>query len=182
MEVAAVASRFVLSVVFLVAGAAKAGRRSEFEQAIQAYGLVPGRLVRPVAWTLPRAELAAGSLLALGLLTAPAAIAVAAMLVAFSVAVTVNLARGRQIDCGCFSTVAPHRIGWLVVARNLALAGLALCVAAVSPRSLSLDAVVLGGAGELSSSTSFATLVASTAVVAAFALAAATRRYRELAR
>jgi uncharacterized membrane protein YphA (DoxX/SURF4 family) len=180
MGFVALCGRFTLASLFLLAGAAKLPRLAEFESAVRNYRLLPGRLVHPASVALPVGELAAGLLLALGFVTPAVAIAVAGLLVVFAAAVSVNLARGRSIDCGCFGSVAAKRITWATVARNLALAGLGVVVAAEAPRALALDAAIFGAAGAVSSSQALAVAIATTAALAAVALASAALRYRSL--
>jgi uncharacterized membrane protein YphA (DoxX/SURF4 family) len=161
VELAATGFRFFLSALFLFAGLAKLNRRAEFETAVRNYSLLPGRLVRPVARTLPAAEIAAGALLAVGLATAVVAGALAMLLVVFAVAVAVNLLRGRSIDCGCYGVVAERRIGWVTVARDIALFAVAVVVAVEHPAAMSVDALADGGQG-VSSSDAVALLVIAT--------------------
>lgn len=152
MAAAALVFRFVLGTVFLLAGLAKLPRRGKFEQAVRGYELVPGRLARPVALVLPPVELAGGSLLVLGLGTGVVASCLAALLLVFAGAVSVNLLRGRSIDCGCFGSVAEKRITWLTVARNAVFIGVALLVAVASPPSLAIaQGIGGGGAASISS-------------------------------
>jgi hypothetical protein len=66
------------------------------------YRLVPDRAGDLIGRPLAVAEVAAGALLALGLGVRPVATLLALFIVGFSVAVAVNLLRGRTIDCGCF--------------------------------------------------------------------------------
>jgi uncharacterized membrane protein YphA (DoxX/SURF4 family) len=135
--------RFLLATVFLLAGAAKVGRGAQFERAVRQYRLMPDWAVRPFAVALPRVEFSLGLFLALGIATRVAAAFVLALLTVFSVAISINLARGRVIDCGCTTSVTPQKITWRTVARDTALASLALLVVAGSPDVLSLAA--LGG-------------------------------------
>lgn len=146
MASAAVAFRFALAIVFLLAGLAKLPRRREFTDAVLAYGLVPPRIGRLVGSWLPAVELAAAALLLLGLATQVVAGLIGVLLAGFSVAVVANLVRGREIDCGCYGVVAERRITWLTVVRNAVLIAMAAVVAAVAPTGLSLDAL-LGASG-----------------------------------
>jgi hypothetical protein len=144
------AARLALAAVFALAAITKLRALDEFVGVVQNYRVLPEILVRPVAYGLPPLEAA----VALGLLFAPtrmpAAIGAAALLVVFSLAMAVNLVRGRiEIDCGCFASALKQRIGWSLVVRNLVLIGLALLVMR-SPgpaRALTwLDVVTVGTA------------------------------------
>jgi hypothetical protein len=169
MTIAAVLARFFLGAVFALAGAAKMWRRTEFEHAVARYELIPAGWTRLVAEWLPRFELAAGVLLLTGLGVRAAGIAVAAALVVFSLAVGVNLLRGRSFDCGCLGLGAPRKIGWGLVARNLVLAACASLAAAVAPSALALDALMPWDTGRsIAARDSLALLL--TAVVVALSL------------
>jgi uncharacterized membrane protein YphA (DoxX/SURF4 family) len=105
---AALTFRFFLATVFLLAGLAKLRRRGEFARAIRRYEILPPALVLPAAWTIPPLELAAGTLLAIGLGAAVVAVILAVLLTLFSAAVATNLLRGRRFDCGCFARACRH--------------------------------------------------------------------------
>lgn len=145
---AALTGRYVLAFVLLTAAIPKLVSRSEFERAVDNYALLPYALVTPVATWLPRIELACALTLLLGIAVSPVAAVAGLLMLAFAVAVAANLLRGRRIDCGCYSSVAPRRIGWWLVVGDLALAGIAVTVALRDPGTLAL------GAAETSSSPS----------------------------
>lgn len=119
--------RFFLGFLFLLAGCAKLvqGRRA-LAEAIHALQLVPPAMGNVVAATLPWLEVGVGVVLLLGLLALwPVALA-ALLLCGFTGAIAISLLRGqRDLSCGCFGATATGRIGWWLVARNLALAGAA---------------------------------------------------------
>jgi uncharacterized membrane protein YphA (DoxX/SURF4 family) len=133
VELSLLGIRFFLGLVFLTASLPKLAAPDDFRRALRNYQLLPFRLVRPVATWLPRLEL----VLAVGLLAGVATPAIASLaataLFVFSAAVAVNLARGRKIECGCFSSSAPRQIAWPLVARDLVLAVAAAGVAIESP-------------------------------------------------
>jgi hypothetical protein len=119
------AARLALAGVFASAARHKWRDFSAFAAALAAHRLVPGALVPALA----RAFAAAETAVAAGLLV-PASAAVAggaavALLALYSLAVAINLARGRrEIDCGCSARPQPLSRGLL--ARNAALAAVAL--------------------------------------------------------
>src|SRR5262249_57480182 len=79
--------RWIIAGVFLRAGVVKLGDRTGFRAAVANYQLLPPTLVAPVAAVLPVAEIAGAVLLAAGILTAPAAIALGLLLAAFASAI-----------------------------------------------------------------------------------------------
>lgn len=174
MDAALLALRLATAVVFLLAGLAKLANLDAFTRAVANYRLLPVRAVRPVARDLPAAEVAAGALLAAGVATRLVALALAAMLLAFAVAVAVNLRRGCRIDCGCFTGPGPREITWATVARNLVMSAGAVLLAARPPAALSLWAGP-GAGGHLAGADTAA------AAVVAVVLLAATRPSRPAA-
>lgn len=98
--------RVVLGLVFVYSAWSKIADPPGFAETIWNYRLLPGYLVNPFAIVLPWLELLAGLALISGLFRKGAAFLVGAMLVAFIVALSMDLARGIAIDCGCFSVGA----------------------------------------------------------------------------
>jgi uncharacterized membrane protein YphA (DoxX/SURF4 family) len=96
--------RFVLAAFFVVAGIAKVADPPGFAHEIHNYQLVPGIAVNAMALVLPWLEIVVGLALFLGIATRSAATILAFLLAVFIVALSINLARGRPVDCGCFGT------------------------------------------------------------------------------
>ena len=96
----------------------------------------------------------------------------AVLLGLFAVAISINLVRGRDIDCGCFSTVTPSKITYWHVVRNLALASGAVIVAMEWPRDIAIDT----GGGRLSTSNAIGSVIAAYAGLVLFMLAGAAVR------
>jgi uncharacterized membrane protein YphA (DoxX/SURF4 family) len=123
------AARLILAGVFLTAGVLKAADPQDSVAAVRAYELLPASWATVIGWGLPFAEIALGLLLAIGLLTRPVAIAAAALLTSFIIAVVSAAARGLSVDCGCFGgggTLPPgqaHYTGEII--RDLGLLALA---------------------------------------------------------
>jgi uncharacterized membrane protein YphA (DoxX/SURF4 family) len=138
VALAVYAARFFLALVFIAAGASKLVQAEEFERAVANYRLLSARFSRPVAIWLPRAELGAGLLLALGVALVPMAYLIAFLLLVFSVAVGINLLRGREMRCNCFSASTPEKMTWLTVGRNLVLGGMAFSVVLIPPTALAV--------------------------------------------
>jgi putative oxidoreductase len=136
--------RVALGLVFLRAGAIKLCGREEFRRAVGNYKVLPGVLVGAAAVTVPSVELIAGGLVLVGIELRPAAAALAMLLVAFSVAIAVNLLRGRTFPCGCSGRIASD-ISWRHVIRNFALAGAAVVVALWAAEPLAVLAGVRDG-------------------------------------
>ncbi|MFN2468752.1 MAG: MauE/DoxX family redox-associated membrane protein [Gaiellaceae bacterium] len=119
--------RLVLAAVFAVAGAAKLADREGSRKAVADFG-VPASLAGIVGIALPLAELS----VAVALLPASSALVAAAgalgLLLAFSAAISISIARGQAPDCHCFGQLHSEPAGWSTLARNLGLAGVAAAV------------------------------------------------------
>jgi len=95
--------RLFIGVLFLFACYHKIAEPARFAKIIYGYYLFPASLINLIAIILPFVELFAGLSLVLGIYPRAAAAAINTMLLTFIVAVTINLIRGHQFDCGCFS-------------------------------------------------------------------------------
>jgi uncharacterized membrane protein YphA (DoxX/SURF4 family) len=167
VALAVYAARFFLALVFIAAGASKLFQAEEFERAVANYRLLPRRFSRPVAIWLPRAELGAGFLLACGVALVPVAYLTALLLLVFSVAVGINLLRGREMSCNCFGASASEKMTWLTVGRNLVLTGIAVSVVLIPPTAFSVWPGPGGGptAASVTAGAAIAMLIASSSAV-----------------
>ena len=96
-------ARWVLGLVFLGACFHKIANPAQFAKIIYGYQLVPEIAINLTAIILPFLELYAGAALILGIYPKSAALLVNLMLLGFSVLITINLIRGHEFDCGCFT-------------------------------------------------------------------------------
>ncbi|MGH8972695.1 MAG: MauE/DoxX family redox-associated membrane protein [Acidimicrobiia bacterium] len=120
-------ARLVLAGVFALAGLGKLADRRGAQQALEDFG-VPGALSGTLVRVLPVVELTvAAALVARGTSRVGAAGALL-LLAAFSLAVAVNLARGRTPDCHCFGQMHARPIGFGTLFRNAALTALGAVV------------------------------------------------------
>ena len=94
-------SRWILGLTFIYAGLCKIYMPLEFVQAIENYQLVSESVARYISIVLPWIELTAGFLLIIGLFTQAAIKVIVISLIIFSGAISITLARGLEIDCGC---------------------------------------------------------------------------------
>ncbi|MDD4116804.1 MAG: DoxX family protein [Opitutae bacterium] len=117
-------ARIAVAAVFLGACIAKIRDPEAFALATHRYRLLPGELVNAVAILLPWLELTCGVALLAGPRRARAAAAflLAGMLLVFTGAISLNLLRGIEASCGCFTTRADAAVsdGWNLL-RNGAL-------------------------------------------------------------
>ncbi len=136
------------ALLFAGAGAHKVRSFAHFAEVFAAYQVLPQALARSVAWLVPCAELA----IAAALLWTPgrrAGVAAAiGVLLAYALAIAVNLRRGRlNLDCGCGPMRDRRPIAWWMVGRNLLLAlGLAVAALPWTARALgATDALTIAG-------------------------------------
>jgi uncharacterized membrane protein YphA (DoxX/SURF4 family) len=138
IDAAALTGRYVLALVFIAAALPKIAARRDFERAVSNYDLLPASLVPVAASWLPRLEIVFSLALLIGFAVKPIAALCVVLLMGFSLAIAVNLRRGRRFSCGCFSTIAPRTIGWPLVVGDIGLAALAALVALAEPGVLTM--------------------------------------------
>ncbi|MFD3683423.1 MauE/DoxX family redox-associated membrane protein [Nocardiopsis sp. NPDC058631] len=107
-------------------------------QAVEAYDLFPDEIAMLIGYTLPLFELALAVLLLAGLATRYVGAVSAILMVLFIAGIVSAMARGLNIDCGCFGgggQVDPGETTYgLSIARDIAFAAMG-AVIAVWPRS-----------------------------------------------
>jgi uncharacterized membrane protein YphA (DoxX/SURF4 family) len=145
----AIALRSALALLFLVAASHKLRDLPRFREAFSAYEVLPRAVLSAAAPMVPALEGALAVALGFGIATPVAAVAAAALMLAYASAIAANLARGRAgIDCGCMGPAARAPLSPWLVARNLVVAAAAVVVALpVAARGLSwLDIVAAAAA------------------------------------
>ena len=123
MIVAVIAS-VVVGAAMLLAGAAKIAAGESWKG--QATTLGAPATVVPV---LPVLELVVGALLCAQVGRPVVALVAIAMLVAFTVLITVRLRSGQRPPCACFGSWSARPLGWRHVVRNVVLIAFALVAA-----------------------------------------------------
>lgn len=120
------AVRVFLGGFYVVAGAVKFPDPGKFAEAIANYRMLPHEWVNLAAITLPGIEVAAGAFLVLGIWLRVSAWMINAMTAMFIGAIAIALARGLNIECGCFGTVGGRDVGFTAIAEDLVLLGAGL--------------------------------------------------------
>jgi len=120
--------RVGLGALFVAAAWPKLNDPAGFAEAVSHYHLLGDTAGRVLALVLPAVELLAGLGLILGVVHHGASLLVFAMMVMFTGAVGIALARGLDISCGCFDTEGGTKVGWAKIGENLALTAAALVV------------------------------------------------------
>ena len=96
-------ARWVLGTVFVYASYHKIIAPAQFAKVIYGYYLFPSVSINLIAIILPFLELFCGLALVLGIYPRSAALIINILMIAFILALSVNLIRGQEFDCGCFS-------------------------------------------------------------------------------
>lgn len=99
-------SRLLVGGMFIYASFYKIVEPGAFAKSIWYYHLVPGYVINLMAIVLPWVELLAGLALIAGVYYRGAVLWANLMLVIFIVALATTIARGINIDCGCFRAAA----------------------------------------------------------------------------
>lgn len=131
--------RILLAAVFVVAATGKLRDLGQFRRTLGDFG-VPRQAVGLLGALVPAGELGSAVLLMPTTSAWWGAASSLLLLAVFTVAVAVNLSRGRAPDCRCFGQVSATPIGPSTVARNLVLASSATLVLLMGPGA-SLGAV-----------------------------------------
>lgn len=116
MDTVARLAAVLLGAVFVVAAVAKIAAGSTWVAQARELGAPT-----PVATALPGVELVVGAMLIVGIGGPAPAIAAAALLLAFSVAIARQLVDGRHPPCACFGSWSRRPIGEGHLMRNAAL-------------------------------------------------------------
>jgi putative oxidoreductase len=123
----------VLALVLLAAALTKIGDAGTFARQIHYYRLVPFGLENLIAITLPWIELLMGLAILLRLDPRAGALAGAGLMGLFVLLVGISVARGLDIECGCFGTADASHVGVAKLLENTGLFAVAI-VASLRPR------------------------------------------------
>ncbi len=99
-------SRLVIGGMFIYAALYKIIEPGSFAKSIWYYHLVPGSLINLMAIVLPWLEAIVGLALIVGALYRGAVLWSNLMMIVFIIALSTTIARGINIDCGCFKAAS----------------------------------------------------------------------------
>jgi uncharacterized membrane protein YphA (DoxX/SURF4 family) len=119
--------RLVLGGLFVYAGVVKVLDPLEFAQNIRNYRLVGQSLSFLAAVVLPWLEILAGVALAAGVWTRASALIISGLLVFFILLTLVTIARGLDVECGCFGALS-RKSGFGVILEDLGMLFMGLCL------------------------------------------------------
>ena len=97
------AARWIIGLTFIYASLYKIISPADFAKIVYGYGLFPEVFINLIAIVIPFLELIAGLALIIGVYPRSAAMIINALLLAFVTVLAINLIRGHEFDCGCFS-------------------------------------------------------------------------------
>lgn len=103
--------RILVGGAFVFAGALKIVDPVKFALDVSHYRLLPHELINLVAILLPWIEVTAGLLVLAGIWLRAAALVITSLTVMFVIVIGSALARGLNIECGCFGTIGGKHIG-----------------------------------------------------------------------
>lgn len=138
------AARVYLALVFLFACVHKIISPGDFAVDIATYQILPTVFVNPMAIVLPFIEAFAGTLLLIGLYTRGAALLICGMMAVFTAAVSIALANGLDMSCGCFASkgAAEDPISWKTIIRDISWLMLSVYVLVFDDARLGLDGLL----------------------------------------
>jgi len=119
--------RLVLGGLFVYAGVVKALDPLGFAQDIRNYRLVGQSLSFIAAIVLPWLEILAGVALAAGIWKRASALIISGLLVFFILLTLVTIARGLDVECGCFGALS-RKAGLGVIIEDLGMLFMGLCL------------------------------------------------------
>jgi putative oxidoreductase len=126
-----VSSQTVIGVVFLTSGLAKIADVGSFARQIHYFRMLPLPLENLTAIVLPWVELVMALAILLRIRPRAGSVVGVGLMMVFVVAVGAALARGLDIECGCFGTADATRVGAAKLLENVGL----LALAAIGCRS-----------------------------------------------
>ena len=112
--------RLALGGLFVYAGVVKVFDPLDFAQDIRNYRLVGQSLSFIAAIVLPWLEILAGVALAAGIWKRASALIISGLLVFFIVLTLVTIARGLDVECGCFGALS-RKSGFGVILEDLGM-------------------------------------------------------------
>jgi len=104
MRWAKVAARLVMAGIFIYASLDKIAHPPAFAKDVYNYQILPDALINLTALVLPWLELFLGLCLLAGIWLPGAVLVMNGLLIVFLAALVFNMARGLDVNCGCFST------------------------------------------------------------------------------
>jgi len=129
------AVRITLGAIFVYASLLKIADPVAFAGSVAAYKILPYFASYLAAAVLPFVELVCGLLLISGYRVRSSALIIAALNLVFMAALASAIARGLDIDCGCFKQGGDKTSPWIALARDTVFLAMTFVVLKVEPKS-----------------------------------------------
>jgi uncharacterized membrane protein YphA (DoxX/SURF4 family) len=120
--------RLALGAIFIYAAIGKITDPGRFAGDIAAYRLLPVFTVNILAMVLPYIEILTGLGLIIGVWVDAAGAIASVLLTIFLIAALSAMARGLNIECGCFTLSGAGKVGWDLIARDILMLTTAIVV------------------------------------------------------
>jgi uncharacterized membrane protein YphA (DoxX/SURF4 family) len=127
-------AQVAIGLLFVVSGLAKIWSSEAFALQIHNFRVMPMWPENLVAMTLPWVELLAGLSLVLRVRPRGGALVASVLMAFFTLLIAVALARGLDVECGCFGTADATRVGFVKLGQNFGMLVLS-AIGLVRPRS-----------------------------------------------
>ena len=131
--------RAILAFVFIYAAILKIAEPGDFSQAIANYKILPDISINILGIILPWIEISAGILLLFGVAVKENGVIISGMLIVFIIAIGISLARGLNIDCGCFGTADGDQLGLIKLLQNIGLLAIGILLIIYNSTFLSMN-------------------------------------------
>lgn len=101
--------RLFVGIIFIYASIDKIADPGQFARIVYNYHMVPGALINIFALILPWLEMVCGISLILGIYKEGSVVIFNLMVLAFIIGISVNIYRGIDLECGCFTVSSKAR-------------------------------------------------------------------------
>ena len=125
--------QLLVGAILLMSASLKFLDLAGFTDTIRRYAIVPNSLAPAVALAVPTLELLSGVSLVTGEAARPGAWLAVVLFAVFMAAVSINIRRGVNLECGCFGLLWREQTGWPTVIRDAILLSASLGVAIAGP-------------------------------------------------
>jgi uncharacterized membrane protein YphA (DoxX/SURF4 family) len=132
------AIRLILGITFIWASIDKIANPGGFAVSIYNYRMLPHETINFMAIVMPWLELVTGILIMTGIFMRGSAFWMGVMLLVFIIALSSALARGLDINCGCFSVEGGHGVDVGLLIRDILMFLGALIVMSVRKPALTV--------------------------------------------
>jgi hypothetical protein len=122
----------ILGSIFLVSSVPKLRRPKGFVFTVLNYQVLPPTLSKIFALMVPPLEFFIGLSIFSGTAVRLDVIIMVLLLISYMLAVSINMARGRPLECNCFGSIRRQQIGWQLLLQDGSLVLTASVMASIS--------------------------------------------------